>query len=31
MDVSPWVRFMATKSCDKGAVHRVLIEPSLGD
>ena len=31
MDVSPWVRFMATESCEKGAAHRVLIELSLGD
>ena len=31
MDLSLWVRFTATKSCEKGAAHRVLIELSLGD
>jgi hypothetical protein len=31
MDVSLWVRFTATESCEKGAAHRVLIEPSLGE
>ena len=31
MDVSLWVRFTATESCEKGAAHRVLIELSLGD
>jgi len=31
MDVSLWVRFTTTKSCEKGAAHRVLIELSLGD
>jgi hypothetical protein len=31
MDLSLWVRFTATESCEKGGAHRVLIEPSLGD
>jgi hypothetical protein len=31
MDVSLWVRFSATKSCERGGAHRVLIELSLGD
>jgi hypothetical protein len=31
MGVSLWVRFTATESCEKGAAHRVLIEPSLGE
>jgi uncharacterized Zn-finger protein len=31
MDVSLWVRFTATQRCEKGAAHRVLIEPSLDD
>ena len=31
MDVSLWVRFTATESCEKGPAHRVLIEPSLGE
>ena len=28
MDVSPWVRFTATERRERGATHRVLIEPS---
>jgi hypothetical protein len=31
MDVSLWVRFTATERREKGAAHRVLIEPSLDD
>jgi hypothetical protein len=31
MDVSPWVRFTATERRERGAAHRVLIEPSLDD
>jgi hypothetical protein len=31
MDVSLWVRFMATERRERGAAHRVLIEPSLDD
>ena len=29
MDVSLWVRFTATERRERGAAHRVLIEPSL--
>jgi hypothetical protein len=29
MDVSLWVRFTATQRCERGAAHRVLIEPSF--
>jgi hypothetical protein len=31
MDVSLYVRFTATERRERGAVHRVLIEPSLDD
>ena len=31
MDVSLWVRFTATERRERGAAHRVLIEPSLDD
>jgi hypothetical protein len=31
MDVSLWVRFTATERRERGATHRVLIEPSLDD
>jgi hypothetical protein len=31
MDVSLRVRFAAIESCEKGAAHRMLNEPSLGD
>jgi hypothetical protein len=31
MDVSMWERFTATKRRERGAAHRVLIEPSLDD
>jgi len=31
MDVSLWVRFSATERRERGAAHRVLIEPSLDD
>ena len=31
MDVSLWVRFRATERRERGAAHRVLIEPSLDD
>ena len=31
MDVSLWVRFTATERRERGAAHRVLIEPSLED
>jgi hypothetical protein len=31
MDVSLWVRFTATQRCERGAAHRVLIEPSFDD
>src|SRR5215510_14394308 len=29
MELSPWVRFTATERRERGAAHRVLIEPSL--
>jgi hypothetical protein len=31
MDVSLWVRFTATERRERGAAHRVRIEPSLDD
>jgi hypothetical protein len=31
MDVPLWVRFTATERRERGAAHRVLIEPSLDD
>ena len=31
MDVSLWARFTATERRERGAAHRVLIEPSLDD
>ena len=31
MDVSLWVHFTATERRERGAAHRVLIEPSLDD
>src|SRR5258708_2826571 len=31
MELSPWVRFAATERRERGAAHRVLIEPSLDD
>ena len=31
MDVSLWGRFTATERRERGAAHRVLIEPSLDD
>jgi hypothetical protein len=31
MDVSLWIRFTATERPERGAAHRVPIEPSLGD
>jgi len=31
MDASLWMRFTATERRERGAAHRVLIEPSLDD
>jgi hypothetical protein len=31
MDVSLWAHFTATERRERGAAHRVLIEPSLDD